>query len=97
VPRPGPARQVADLAGELLAMPLPRDRPLWEALYSGGARVLADHIFGPIVEGVSLSITVLSYRNSTDVGIVASPDLTPDPWRIADAMPEALAELSAAG
>ncbi len=41
--------------------------------------------------------TVLSYRNSIDVGIVASPDLTPGPWRIADAMPAALAELSAAG
>lgn len=66
-------------------------------LYSGGARVLADHIFGPIIEGVSLNITVLSYRNSIDAGIVASPDLTPDPWRIADAMPAALAELSAAG
>lgn len=65
-------------------------------LYSGGARVLADHIFGPIVEGVSLNITVLSYQNSIDVGIVASPDLAPDPWRIADAMPAALAELSAA-
>ncbi len=63
-------------------------------LYSGGARVLADHIFGPVVEGVSLNITVLSYRNSVDVGIVASPDLVPDPWQIAGAMPAALAELS---
>lgn len=62
-------------------------------LYSAGARMLADHFFGPTVEGVSLNITVLSYRGSLDIGIVASPDLAPDPWPIAEAMPVALAEL----
>lgn len=65
-------------------------------LHSGGARVLACHVFGPPIEAVSLNITVLSYCGSIDVGILASPNLVPDPWPIADAMPAALAELVAA-
>ncbi len=65
-------------------------------LYSGGARVEACHLFGPPIEGVSLNITVMTYRDSVDVGIVASPNLVPDPWPIADAMPRVLAELLAA-
>jgi WS/DGAT/MGAT family acyltransferase len=65
-------------------------------LHSGGARVLACHVFGPPIEALSLNITVLSYCGSIDVGILASPNLVPDPWPIADAMPGALAELVAA-
>lgn len=66
------------------------------ALYSGGARALGFHVFGPLVESVSANITVVSYQDSLDVGIVAVPRLVEDPWPIADAMPGALAELRSA-
>jgi WS/DGAT/MGAT family acyltransferase len=62
-------------------------------LYSGGARVEACYLFGPLVPSVALDITVLSYRDSVDVGIAASPNLVPDAWPIAEAVPDALAEL----
>jgi len=36
VPRPGRARQLRDLAGQIYAQPLNRDRPLWEAWFLEG-------------------------------------------------------------
>jgi WS/DGAT/MGAT family acyltransferase len=62
-------------------------------LYSSGARVLSCYLFGPLIQSVALDITVISYAGSLDVGIAASPNLVPDPWPIADAMPAALAAL----
>jgi len=62
-------------------------------LYSSGARVLSCYLFGPLIQSVALDITVISYAGSVDIGIVASPNLVPDPWRIADAMPAALESL----
>lgn len=66
------------------------------ALYSSGARVLSCYLFGPLVQSVALDITVISYADSLDVGIAASPNLVPDPWPIAEAMPGALESLVAA-
>lgn len=65
-------------------------------LYSGGARVLAFHILGPTVEGVSVNISVVSYRNSLDVGVVSSPHLLANPWEVTEAMPPVLAQLRTA-
>ena len=65
-------------------------------LYSGGAELLACHLFGPLLEAISLNITVMSYRDSIDVGVVSSPNLVTDPWPIAEAMPRALDELLSA-
>jgi WS/DGAT/MGAT family acyltransferase len=65
-------------------------------LYSAGARVVAFHVLGPVIEAVSLNITVLSYVDSIDVAIVASPNLVADAWPIADRIPGALAELKGA-
>ncbi len=62
-------------------------------LYSGGARLVASHVFGPLIQGLGLNITVLSYVDSIDVGINACPGLVPDPWLIADGVPAALDEL----
>lgn len=69
-------------------VPGPPDR-----LYSSGARVLSCYLFGPLIQSVALDITVISYAGSLDVGIAASPNLVPDPWPIADAMPAALESL----
>ncbi len=63
------------------------------SLYSSGARVLSCYLFGPLIQSVALDITVISYAGSIDVGIAASPNLVPDPWQIADAMPAALESL----
>lgn len=62
-------------------------------LYSSGARVLSCYLCGPLIQSVALDITVISYRGFLDVGIAASPNLVPDPWPIADAMPAALEAL----
>ena len=51
---------------------------------------------GPVLEGAGLNITVLSYSGSVDVGFIASPNLVPDLWMLADAVAPALAELAAA-
>jgi hypothetical protein len=39
------------------------------------------------------NFTVLSNMDRLDFGLHVDPDLVPDPWAIADAVPRALAEL----
>lgn len=62
-------------------------------LYAGGAQVDAIYPLGPVLDSIGLNITVLSYRDSIDFAIVGCPDLSPDLWDLADALPAALAEL----
>jgi len=62
-------------------------------LYTCGARVTGIYSSSVILEGMGVNITVLSYIDRIDFGIHVDPDLVPDPWRIADGIPEALAEL----
>jgi WS/DGAT/MGAT family acyltransferase len=62
-------------------------------LYSAGARVVANYPMGPINDGAGLNITVLSYMNQLDFGVVTCRDLIPDAWAIADGLGGALAEL----
>lgn len=42
-------------------------------LYAAGARVEALYPLGPVMEGAALNMTVLSYRGSIDLGVVACP------------------------
>jgi diacylglycerol O-acyltransferase / wax synthase len=65
-------------------------------LYSGGARLVATHLFGPLIQGLGLNITVLSYVDRIDIGLTACPALVPNPWPIATAMQPALDELRSA-
>lgn len=62
-------------------------------LYAGGAQVDAIYPLGPVLDSVGLNMTVLSYQDSIDFAIVGCPDLSPDLWDLADALPLALAEL----
>ncbi len=55
-----------------------------EALYS----------VGPLIEGVGLNVTAWSYVDSLHVSVLGCPASLPDPWRIADALGESLAELT---
>lgn len=62
VPKPGRMRDLLDLAGSLLATPLDRERPLWEAYWIDGLRNDGSALFmkmhHALVDGVgSLAIT----------------------------------------
>lgn len=60
-----------------------------------GCEVTRLHPLGPILMGSGLNITVMSYNGSVGVGLISSPDLVPDLWSLADAIPTALEELLA--
>lgn len=65
-------------------------------LYSAGARVEAIYPIGPLMMGMGLNCTVMSYMDSVDFGIQCDPTLIPDPWAISAYIPDALRELSKA-
>ncbi len=62
-------------------------------LYSIGARMVANFPVGPIMDGGGLNMTVMSYLDQLDFGLQACPDVLPDLWSLADALPAALDEL----
>ena len=62
-------------------------------LYSVGARVDAIYPVGPITEGGGLNMTVMSYMDSLDFGLLGCPDVLPDIWQLADGLQDALDEL----
>ncbi len=67
-------------------------------LYVAGARLGGIWSVGPILEGIGLNITMWSYLDDLNVGMVACPDAMPDLWSLADLLPAALDELvTAAG
>ncbi len=61
--------------------------------YAGGARVLAVYPLGPILEGAALNVTVFSYEDALDIGVVTCPDLAPEVGPLSAAIVEAVAEL----
>jgi diacylglycerol O-acyltransferase len=62
-------------------------------LYFGGAQLGSLYPLGPILEGLGLNVTVLSNLDHMGFGFIACRELMPDLWDLADAIPEALAEL----
>ncbi len=52
-------------------------------LYAAGSRVAAAYPHGPIIDGVGINITVVSYVDSVDFGIIACRESVPDIWDIA--------------
>jgi WS/DGAT/MGAT family acyltransferase len=65
-------------------------------LFLGGALLVATYPFGPIYDGSGLNITVMSYLDQLDVGVLACPQLTGDVATIPVAIQRALDELAAA-
>ena len=65
-------------------------------LYSAGARVRAIYPIGPLMMGMGLNCTVMSYIDSVDFGLQCDPELVPDPWPIIERIPDGLAELTKA-
>jgi diacylglycerol O-acyltransferase len=62
-------------------------------LYFAGARLLAAYPLGPIVEGAGLNITVLTYGQFIDFGLVAARSLLPDLADVARRLRESTSEL----
>ncbi len=94
------SRVMVGLAGSRLARPLfnviisnvpgpPMD------IYSGGARLEALYPLSIIADGSGLNVTVMSYRDSIDIGITADREQTPDVQTIVDGMRDELAILLA--
>lgn len=65
-------------------------------LYLAGARLERLYPMGPVLEGVGLNVTVMSYRDAIDVGFMACRETVTDLDRLAAAVPDALAELTKA-
>src|SRR4029079_16885426 len=65
-------------------------------LYSVGARMVAHYPMGPIADGGGLNITVMSYLDQLDFGLVACKDLIPNVWSIAEGLGAALEDLKKA-
>ncbi len=64
-------------------------------LYMGGALLLANYPVSVVTDAVGLNITVLSYRDSVDIGIITDREQIDDPWSMVDGMKRELAALLA--
>ena len=64
-----------------------------EPLFVGGARLEGIWSVGPILEGIGLNITLWSYLDRLNVGLVACRETMPDLWGLTDLLPQALEEL----
>ncbi len=63
-------------------------------LYLAGSRLVGIYPLGPVMDGAGLNVTILSQEDRVGFGIMACPDLVPDVWKIAEAIPEALDRIS---
>ena len=67
-----------------------------EPLYAAGAKLLHYYPVSTIVDGQGLNVTVQSYLDTLDFGLVACRELVPDLQEMVDAMVEDLAALGKA-
>jgi diacylglycerol O-acyltransferase / wax synthase len=65
-------------------------------LYVAGARLESMFPMGPLMEGVGLGVTVVTYRDEVGFGFVSCPDLLPDVAGLAATVPAELVSLQAA-
>ncbi|QUR66097.1 WS/DGAT domain-containing protein [Mycobacterium spongiae] len=64
-----------------------------EPLYLAGAQLLAQYPVSMIVHGAGLNITVSSYRDSLDIGVLTDRDLIDDAWPVLAHIKAELAKL----
>lgn len=62
-------------------------------LYMAGARLAVLTPLGPIMEGAGLNVTVMSYMDRIDVGLIACRESIPDIWDLAEDFEVSMAEL----
>jgi hypothetical protein len=65
-------------------------------IYLGGAEALKLYPMGPVVEGVGLNLTVMSYQDQIDVGLLTASALVPEAAAIVDHLLPAFEDLYAA-
>jgi WS/DGAT/MGAT family acyltransferase len=65
-------------------------------LHIVGARLVSLYSMGPILEGIALNVTVWSYLDQLNWGVVSTPEAMPDLWDFTTDLHDALAELSKA-
>ena len=65
-------------------------------LYFGGSRLLGMFPIGPVMDGMGLNITVMSYRDALWWGLASDARAVPRLWDIAAAIPEAFDDLMVA-
>ncbi|MGH9093562.1 MAG: WS/DGAT/MGAT family O-acyltransferase [Acidimicrobiales bacterium] len=63
-------------------------------LYFAGGRLVALYPMGPVLDGMGLNITVLSYMDEVGFGFVACRELVPDLWDMVAGIEAALEELT---
>ena len=62
-------------------------------LYCAGAQLQANFPVSVVIDGVGLNMTVMSYRDHVDFGIIADRDQVDDAWALMDGTAAALDEL----
>jgi diacylglycerol O-acyltransferase len=67
-----------------------------QPLYMAGAQLKHMYPVSIVTDGMGLNMTVSSYLDGLDFGLIACRELIPDLWVLNDALGDALAELSAA-
>ena len=65
-------------------------------LYLAGAEMVAGFPLGPVMDGIGVNITIMSYRGVLYWGIISCPETMPAVWQLAADIPLALDELLAA-
>ncbi|GAB93408.1 WS/DGAT/MGAT family O-acyltransferase [Gordonia rhizosphera] len=63
-------------------------------LYCAGAPVVSQHPVNVLLDGVGLSLTLLSYGDRLDFGFTADRELVPDVWQLVPEMEAELHELA---
>jgi len=63
-------------------------------LYVAGAKLVGIWSMGPILENIGLNVTVWSYLDALNFGVVACPETMPDLAKVPDALHDALEELT---
>jgi diacylglycerol O-acyltransferase len=66
-------------------------------LFLAGAEMAAGFPLGPVMDGIGVNITIMSYRGVLYWGIISCPETMPKVWQLAADIPLALDELLAAG
>ena len=67
------------------------------SLYCAGAELVANYPLSVIVDGVGLNITVVSYKNRVDFGIIGDREQLDDAWDFLEGAAHALRELEELG
>jgi diacylglycerol O-acyltransferase / wax synthase len=65
-------------------------------LYFAGSKLVSLFPMGPVMEGAGLNITVISYMDDIDIGLIVCRESVPDVWDMAADIEESLAELKKA-